>query len=49
MKKQICIERSRCLDLRIRKGDTDKLFYVHPDRPGSYTHITDETLKQQPV
>ncbi|MCR4680367.1 MAG: hypothetical protein K5636_01995 [Bacteroidales bacterium] len=36
------------MDLRIRKGDTDKLFYVHPDRPGSNTHITDETLKQQP-
>ena len=26
----------------MRRGGTDKLFYVHPDRLGSYTHITDE-------
>ena len=26
----------------MRRGSTDKLFYVHPDRLGSYTHITDE-------
>ena len=27
----------------MRRGSTDKLFYVHPDRLGSYTHITDES------
>jgi len=26
----------------MRRGGTDKLFYVHPNRLGSYTHITDE-------
>ena len=26
----------------MRRGSTDKIFYVHPDRLGSYTHITDE-------
>ena len=26
----------------MRRGSTDKLFYVHPDRLGSYTHVTDE-------
>ena len=26
----------------MRRGSTDKLFYVHPNRLGSYTHITDE-------
>lgn len=27
----------------MKRGNTDKLFYVHPDRLGSYTHITDES------
>ena len=26
----------------MRRGSTDKLFYVHPNRLGSYTHVTDE-------